>query len=149
MTISVKEFQGLREESTPLSLDARCIGELSFEQFREGIRLCEERGNTGSLTSLTGIPVDYFDLDISSCILTDGQVTGLDLLHYNKMEKTLIGEAYVSTVEDNLQNLVEMLRFSVIAMNKKYPQDTRFVIPYETEQHMLLVGRLFGEREQS
>ena len=121
------------------------IGELTFAQFKEGIELCEKNGHTGFLNSLFETPADYFDMDVSSYTMEDGQVSGMCLVHYSEKEKSLSVELIFTSDTDNLRGLAELNRVSLLAANKKYDPDTTLILPYDEKLHKPLINKLFGE----
>ena len=123
-----------------------CIGDLSFTQFKEGIELCEKKEHTGYLKGLCEIPVDYFDLDVSSYTMTGEKVTGLCLTHFREKEHETIMELLFTVDEDNARSIAELIRFSIVAANAKYPPDTTIVLPAELEMHEAFIRKLFGEQ---
>ena len=127
------------------ALPVGSIGELTVARFREGIELCEKKGHTGYLKSLTETPMDYYDLDISSYTLSGNLVSGFMLFHYNANERKLILELLFSSDKENQRSLAEMMRYSFLAANKKYPPDTMLVMPYEKDVHLPFINKLFGE----
>jgi N-acetylglutamate synthase-like GNAT family acetyltransferase len=120
------------------------IGELTFSQFKEGVELCEEKGHTGFLKSLYELPVEYFDLDVSAYTMEDGRVTGMCLTHFDEKEKELIVELLYTEDSDNARGLAELIRYSLIAANKKYPPDLTVVLPNDEKFHKPFIKKLFG-----
>ena len=122
------------------------IGDLSFTQFRQGIELCEKQAHTGYLKSLLETPVDYFDLDVSSYSMSGEQVTGFCLIHFNPKKKEMIGELLFTADENNAASIAEMVRFTIVAANAKYPADTTLILPNEEKQHKAFIQKLFEEK---
>ena len=122
------------------------IGELTFSQFKEGVELCEEKGHTGFLKSLYELPVEYFDLDVSAYTMEDGRVTGMCLTHFDEQEKELIVELLYPEDSDNARGLAELVRYSLIAANEKYPPDLTVVLPNDEKLHKPFIKKLFGEQ---
>ena len=77
--------------------------------------------------------------------MSENQVTGFILTHYEADERKMIIELFFSADKEHQQSLTEMLRFSLISANKKYPSDTTLVLPCEEEQQISFVNKLFGE----
>lgn len=121
------------------------VGELSFAQFREAVELCEKNEHTGYLKSLLDIPVDYFDLDVSSYLMEEDRVSGLFLVHYNELAKELIVELLFTVDGKDPRGFAELLRFGLIAANEKYPAGTTMVLPDDEKIHRPLFKKLFGE----
>ena len=118
------------------------IGDLTFTQFKEGIELCERKRHTGFLKSLFETPVDYFDMDVSSYTMTEGSVTGLCLVHFNKVNERLVVELLYSA---ETESLAELIRYSLSAANEKYDPDTTLLLPNDEKLHLPLIKKMFGE----
>ena len=121
------------------------IGDLTFSQFKEGVELCEENGHTGFLRSLYDTPVEYFDMDVSSYTMVDGHVTGMFLTHFSEKDQTLIVELLYTEDKDHARGLAELIRYSLIAANEKYPSETTVVLPNDEKIHKPFIKKLFGE----
>ena len=129
------------------ALKVGSIGELTVAQFREGVELCEKMEHTGYLNSLSETSMDYYDMDLSAYTLSKDHVSGFMLLHYNANAEELILELLFSSDRENHRSLAEMIRYSLVAANKKYPPDTTLVLPYEKELHAPVINKLFGEQD--
>ena len=127
------------------ALKVGSIGELTYEQFRDGVELCEKKEHTGFLKHLLDVPVDYFDLDVSSYIMTEERVSGLCLVHFNRKAETVITELLFTSEGDSVRSIAELLRFTLLAANGKYPAGTTILLPNDEERHRQLVKKLFGE----
>ncbi len=131
--------------SSKKPLTVGCIGDLTFTQFKEGIELCEKKEHTGFLKSLFETPVDYFDMDVSSYTMSEGGVTGLCLVHFNKSDEDLVVELLYSADDDKAAGLAELMRYSLAAANEKYDPDTKILLPNDEKLHQPLIKKLFGE----
>ena len=127
------------------ALTVGSIGELSFTQFREGVELCAKRNHTGFLKSLYDMPVDYFDLTVSSYTITEAQVSGMCLVHHNEQEQTLTLELLYTADEDNARSLAELMRYTIIAANENYDSGTTVILPYDEKDHKPVIEKFFGE----
>ena len=121
------------------------VGDLTFTQFKEVVEFCEKKKHTGFLKSFYDVPVDYFDMDVSSYVMVDNHVSGMCLTHFDEKKQELIVELLFTEDVDKARNLAELIRFSLVAANEKYPPETTLVLPYDEKLHKPLVNRLIGE----
>ena len=121
------------------------IGELTFTQFKEVVEFCEKKGHTGFLKSLYDVPVDYFDMEVSSYVMMDEHVSGMCLTHFDEKKQELIVELLYTEDVDKARNLAELIRFSLVTANEKYPPETTLVLPYDEKLHKPLINKLIGE----
>ena len=118
------------------------IEELTVRRFRKAVNKCVELGRKGLLEDLEYLPMQWFDTQISTCVMDDGGVAGLLLFRKSAsgklFVKLLIGFGAASPL-----NIAAMMKSSVELAAKIYPPETQVVLRRHTETTMILTEKLF------
>ncbi|MCR5212438.1 MAG: hypothetical protein K6C41_07820 [Lachnospiraceae bacterium] len=122
------------------------ISELTVSQFRDGIQNCIANGRRGILEDLEYLPMEWFDEDLSSCVLVDGKVMGFFLVHKAYSGKLKVDLLY-ATGTDAVIYLIDMARLSLRYALMKYPEDTITVLPRHNRLSADLIDRLFADKK--
>ncbi|MCR5789236.1 MAG: GNAT family N-acetyltransferase [Lachnospiraceae bacterium] len=133
------------QEDRAGKLQIKTAGEMSFMEFRQGIEMCMKNGHTGFIENLSETPPDYFDMEGSACLLRDGSIRGLLLVHYEEKEQTIYAELLFAAGEDYLKGLLLLIRFGIFAAMEKYSLETKVILPNDKELHRPLIEKLFGD----
>ncbi len=131
------------------------LEELSVTQFRAGVRNCVFNGQNGILEDLSYLSMDWFDTEISSCTITDDEVSGFLLVRITPSGVVMPVLLYAYGT-DYVKNLALMIANSVKEAGKKLPPETEIVIYRTRKPTAALVKKLmpsvkgrsafFGER---
>ncbi len=130
----------LAKKKSPFYIKA--LKELNFRQFRNGVIDCLFQGRKGLMQDFAWLPFDWFELDVSSCVVMDDNVEGFFLVH-KTASGILVVEFMFSSGIDARKNVLEMLRFSVSEVVKKYPPETKVLIRRHNEAAFALMDKLF------
>ena len=129
--------------------DKRNLGtfNLTLQDFEQAVRSCLKKHG---YDTYEGDPLKlgpgWFDLQISSCVITDGEVSGLFLIH--KEEDGSIWPEYLfDRAKQPASNLVKMMEKSAALAIKNYPPETKVVIRMKTKEarelaEMMLPGKV-------
>lgn len=117
------------------------LGSISQLQFRQGITNCMFSGRVGVNEDLAMLPMDWYEEDISSCMVTDEKVNGFFLIHRKPSGILMPVLLYASGV-DAQKNMLKMLRFSVNSAKERYPGDTKVQILRHDEKTAALADHL-------
>ena len=122
------------------------LGELNLLQFRQGVTNCMFCGRVGINEDLAMLPMEWYEKDISSCMMTDGKVNGFFLIH-KKPSGVLMPVLLYATGVDARKDMLNMMRFSVKAAGNKYPLDTKVLICRHDEKTKALSDFLFPDKK--
>ena len=111
-------------------------------QFKRAVSNCVIAGKLGLEDDIFMLPKNWFDEELSCCILEEDVVTGLFLIHCRK-EGPLVPELMVSSGSDSDKHILGMLRFSAEAMIQKYDSDKEIIINRHNDKVRQLCGYLF------
>ena len=121
------------------------VKSLSNKQLRLAFNSCLFRNRKGTLEDFGMLPIDWFERDISSCVVSDGRVTGLFLMHLRGDNCLSLDLLYAADVEYQA-DLLYMLRFSLAAALKKYPAKTKAFVWRHNKEVWNLAGKLLPGR---
>ncbi len=118
------------------------LEKLSQLQFRQGVTNCMFSGRTGLNEDLTMLPVDWYDTEISACMITDGKINGFFLIHRTASGVLVPVLLFASGVNAG-KDILNLLRFSVNAAAENYPPDTKVLICRHDKKTEELAAYLF------
>jgi hypothetical protein len=131
------------------------LSELSVSQFRAAIKNCEFNGQHGILEDLSYLPMGWFDGDLSSCTITDGEVNGVFLIRRTP-SGVIIPVLLFATGTDSVKNLALMIAHSVKEAEELFDPDITIEIHRTRKASAALIKKLipdikgevafFGER---
>jgi hypothetical protein len=131
------------------------LSELSVSQFRAAIKNCEFNGQNGILEDLSYLPMGWFDGDLSSCTITDGEVNGVFLIRRTP-SGVIIPVLLFATGTDSVKNLALMIAHSVKEAEELFDPDITIEIHRTRKASAALIKKLipdikgevafFGER---
>lgn len=108
--------------------------------IRQGLKQHSYSGFSGDLYSL---PVDWFDMELSSCVLSDGKVRGIFLVHKSSDSEYLVEYLFDLQAGSQMQ-LMQMLRRSATVFAREYAPDTKMKIVSKRVVVKKLLEHLFG-----
>lgn len=115
---------------------------LDAARFERGIARALFAGLKGTESDLSTIHMDWFEQDISCCLVTDDRVTGMVLIHGCADGVLMPVLLYTSGVEGP-KELGMMLRYSVQEALYKYGKDTPVRIRRHDGKSLRLANHLF------
>ena len=99
-------------EKAQLPEHVTSIGTLTLNQMRRGIDNCIYRRHTGILPDLAVLPVNWFEPELSFCVLIDGRVCGLLLVH-KQVTDTLEAELFYASEPAGKQDMIGMIKYTI------------------------------------
>ncbi len=105
----------------------RDIGSLSAPQYRNALKKILFRGHNGILEDIAYLPMNWFDTDISSCVVSGDLIPGLFLIRKTP-SGMLIPALYFAYGADFKRNLLYMLTYSAQKAMQCYPPETPVLI---------------------
>ncbi len=117
------------------------ISSLSVMQYRSAIKDCLFKGQRGILEDLAYLPMTWFDRELSSCSVSDGNVDGLFLIRATP-SGYLVPVFYYAYGQDYVKNLVYMLCYSLGKALENYPPDTEIWVQRSKKATRDLMGRI-------
>lgn len=152
----LSEMRFAAKKSTPsyiVSLDR-----VTQAQFKQGVTNCMFAGRAGVNEDLAMLPMEWYEKEISACVITDGKAKGFLLIHRRPSGILMPVLLYASGV-DARKEMLNMMRFCINAAVKKYPGDTKVLIYRYDDNTRSLSSYLFpgkkgdkvtvGERAES
>lgn len=130
------------DASAPVALK-----DISDSDFWNGTTYCLYNNISGLMEDLDTIGRDFFDADTSCCIRTDGFINGLFLIHALPSGSLLPVLLFYSG-KDQQKNLLRMIRFSLSAARKKYPENTGVILRRHNDLTYKLTEFIFPGREE-
>nr|MCR5157279.1 hypothetical protein [Butyrivibrio sp.] len=118
------------------------ISELDLLQFKRGVTNCMFSGRCGLEEDLPALPPEWFETDVSCCVITDEKVSSLFLVRKTK-SGVLMPVLLFAQGMDADKYMLEMMRFSVNAAASKYPGDTKVLLRRHDGKTRKLTDYLF------
>ena len=122
------------------------LGELMVRQYRRGIMDALFHQKKGIMEDLAYLPMDFFEPDISSALMTDGKISGFLLVHVLPSGKLLLS-LLCGFGPDTRVDLAMMIRRSIQAAVQKYPADTRVILRRHNDASMRLASMFFPDKK--
>lgn len=133
------------------------ISSLTPAQFRDTLKQFLFKGYKGILQDIAFLPKNWYDNDISSCVISGGMVQGLFLIRKTPTGK-LIPVLYYACGPDKKQYELHMLRYTASKAIDMYPGRTAVIIPRTSDFIRTLTDKLlpgqkgdeifYGERKE-
>ena len=127
--------------------DVIAAADLTLQDLEAAVRRClkKHRCDTCEGDLLKTDPA-WFDLQISSCVIRDGEVSGLFLIHKEE-DGSLWPEYLFDCAKQPAPGLVKMMEKSAALAIKNYPPETKVVLRIKTAEvrelaEMMLPGRV-------
>ncbi|MBE5826570.1 MAG: hypothetical protein E7307_08030 [Butyrivibrio sp.] len=118
------------------------VSELDLLQFKRGITNCMFSGRYGLEEDLPDLPMEWFEMDVSCCVITDDKVSSLFLVRMTK-GGILMPVLLFSQGIDADKYMLEMMRFAINAAASKYPGDTQVLLRRHDSKTRKLTDYLF------
>lgn len=123
----------------------KSIKDVSEKELKNGINSFLSRNIKGSLEDLGILPFDWFEQDISSCVVSDEGVTGFFLTHVRGDNNLSMDFLHVVETGDKLDNLY-MLRSGLAVALNKYPIETKVFVRRHNKEIWALLEKLFPDK---
>lgn len=117
------------------------LQDLSMIQFRTVVRNCLLSGQKGLLEDLGYLSMGWFDINVSACTITDGEVKGLFLVRVTP-NGIITPVMLHATGADFRLNLARMLAYSIKKGAEKYRPETEILINCARKPTEALVKKL-------
>lgn len=123
----------------------KSLSEVTERQFKTGVMTSVLHGRYGLLDDLPFLPMSWFDMTLSSCVITDGVINGL-LLVRRVREGLYRVELFFAMKPDANINLLNLMRYSIRAAVSKRSKDDVVILRRHSNPAVALVKRLFPDR---
>lgn len=118
------------------------IGEISDEQYRAAVKNCLFAGQKGILEDFGYLKREWFDAELSTCLITDNEINGFFLVRATP-SGILMPVLLYGYGADYVKNLVLMLARSIRTAEQKYPPETQIVVRRTKKATHDLMKKLF------
>ncbi len=144
--VTVEDLRKLKFKKKKPPFYIKTLGELNYRQFRNGIIDYLFQGRSGLLDDLAWLSIDWFEPEVSSCVVLDDKVKGFLLVH-----RTTTGilnvEVMFSIDIDPKRTVLELVRTSIWAAINKYPPETKIRLRRHNNSVHELVKKLFPDKK--
>ena len=124
----------------------KSLSEITEKQFKAGIMASVIHDRFGLLEDLPFLPMSWYDRDISSCVITDGKINGLLLVH-DQISGFLRVELLFAMQPDANINLLHMISHSVNTAAKLRDKNDRVILRRHNKMSLELVKKLFPDKK--
>lgn len=122
------------------------LSEIDEEQFHTGVTSCLFYERKGMLEDLAFLPKDWFENEVSSCLLRKDRVKGFLLVH-RAASGMLIADLLFSVGVWELFYDLQLIRHSVQAAARLYPPETKVLLRRHDVRTARLMRLLFPRRQ--
>ncbi len=144
--VTVKDLKGLKLGNKKSPFYIKALRDLSFRQFRDGITDVLFQDRKGLMEDIAWVSLDWFEPDISSCVVMDDIVKGFFLIH-RTATGILVAELLFSVDMGDNRTVLELIRFTLRETIKKYSPETRILLRRHNDMVHSLVKKLFPDKE--
>ncbi len=134
------------------------LNAIDERQFIRGVKSCLSFRKKNSLQDFGYLPKEWYENDVSCCIMEGNRVCGFLLIH-RESSKRLIPVYMLSMREEASKDILSMMAFSFQAIAEQYPTNTEILIKKRTSEVEKLrkmvcpnasgAPVIFGERKES
>ena len=142
LSVKVEEFKSLPFASKKQPDYVRRLRDIGERQFKRGVGTCMIYNRKGLLDDLAFLPMDWFELDVSSVVITDGRVSGMLLMHQLPSEQLMVDLLFSSGGDAQL-DILRMVTHSIQAAVAKYPKKTPVILKRHNAVVKAISDRLF------
>ena len=145
IVVNISELSKLATMVKKIPGNIECLGNIREIQFMQGVTNCIFNGKKGLLEDLEYIEKDWFDEDISSCVITDNKISGLFLVHRfpsGKLMPVLLAAIGPDARKDILYMIVNSAQKGLLT----YPPDTGVIIRRHNQSVRALAKKLFPNK---
>ena len=134
---------GLGQKDPPPYI--KSLSSIGIKEFRAGVMASVFHGRYGLLDDLPFLPMGRYEPEISSCVITDGKVDGLLLVHKTLSEKFIVELLFAMKPDADLK-LIKMMRRSVRAAVASCNKDDIVILRRHNQMSADLVKKLFPDK---
>lgn len=121
------------------------VENLTLQQFRNAVKAILFKGHKGVMEDIAYLPMNWFDTDVSACIISEDKVPGMFLVRRTP-SGTLIPALLFAYGPEFKKNLLLMLNYSIHKALEMYPPETNALIIRKDAGTKALSGKLFPDR---
>ena len=140
--VTVQELSDLKLSNKEVPFYIKAIDKLNTRQFRNGVVNCLYSGRKGLLEDMVWLSRDFFDQEVSACVVMDEKAQGFLLVHETASGVLVVEFLFANSVEGN-KDVLEMVRFSIRAAARKFPPETKVLLRRHNPSVKALVDKLF------
>ncbi|MCR5452855.1 MAG: hypothetical protein K6F00_09530 [Lachnospiraceae bacterium] len=144
--VTVEDIKGLKLVKKKPAFYIKPLSEVEYRQYKNGITDVMFHGRKGLLEDIAWISKEWFEQDVSSCVILDGKVKGFFLIHKTPTG-TLVLELLFAVDIDPKKTVLNLLRFSAREVIKRYPPETKILIRRHSSNVNALVKNLFPDKK--
>ena len=141
----VSDLRVYAERNRKISVKIKGLKDLQQVRFMQGITNCLFHGKKGLMEDLEYIDKSWFDEEVSCCVITDGMVNGMLLVH-RFPSGDLMPVLFTAMGPDANKDLLRMFYFSCQKAVERYPEDTRILVRRHNDSVVTLAKKLFAGR---
>ena len=142
IVVNVSELSGLASMVKKIPGNIEGLDDIKEIQFMQGVTNCIFNGKKGLLEDLEYIEKDWFEEDISCCVITDNKISGLFLIH-RFPSGTLMPVLLTAIGPDARKDILYMICYSAQKVLKSYPADTGIIVRRHNDSVKALSNKLF------
>ena len=145
IVVNISELSKLATMVKKIPGNIECLGNIREIQFMQGVTNCIFNGKKGLMEDLEYIEKDWFDEDISSCVITDNKISGPFLVHRfpsGKLMPVLLAAIGPDARKDILYMIVNSAQKALLT----YPPDTGVIIRRHNQSVRALAKKLFPNK---
>ncbi len=142
IVVSLKELKQipLLQNKAPMK-SVNPIQRMTVRTFRRVIGRCVYAGKVGVCEDLEYLPMAYFDLDVSSYVQGEDEVTGIMLFH-TKPSGIISVVLMAALNQDFAKTIPGMMRHFVVSCDEKFSEDTLIHFSRHNQPTFLLSEKL-------
>ena len=118
------------------------LSDVFVHQYREFANKCVDNGKYGLLEDLEFLSMDWFEENISSCLVVEDKVNGAFLIK-KAPSNTLYALLYVAFGVENQKDLAFLMARTANRIVEDYPKDTKIVIRRHNDSVKKLTDSIF------
>lgn len=144
--LTVEDLKPISVLKKKVASNVVALEDLMELQFMQGVTTCIFNGKKGMVEDLEYIDKSWFDETTSACVITDGRISGMLLVH-RLSSGTLMPVLLNAIGPDSRMDLVNLMVFTARRALNKYPLENRILIRRHNVAVAALAKKLFGTRQ--
>lgn len=124
----------------------KSISKLGDKDFKRGVANCLFHDRKGLLEDIAFLPKNWYDMDLSSYIEEDENITSVFLIHRD-VTGCMVTDLLFTSGSDYTVEILGMLRYSLKAALSKYKGNTMVKVKRHNKQVEALMKKLFPDRK--
>ena len=146
LTISVSDLNALASMKKKLPDGVVALEEVMEVKFIQGVTNIMFHGKKGIMEDLEFVEKSWYDESISSCVITDGKISGMFLVH--RFPSGMLMPVLFAAMGPNLKmDLMNMILFTAKKTVETYPGDTPVCIKRHSDEVAGLTRKLIGDKQ--